>query len=228
MSQSAMLPAHPAAAAVRARDAAAVLANDLQLDNRWGQPCLAYNVFVEADPAGRAELAAIQDRVIRREPALLRLAPEWLHITGVNLLGLYDEFDRSKDELWRERGAAWLAQLTELAAGTAPFLLRFRHVVATRTAVIAIAAEPNGLTSFRSAARSALDVPGRLANSHEIVHTTLFRYARPLRDPAGLLGWLGSAEFLARLQVNEFVVAREHTYPFAGYDMLRRLSLAPR
>jgi hypothetical protein len=213
---------------VRARDATAVLANDLELDKRWGQPCRAYNVFIEPDPAGRAELAAIQDEVIRREPALLRLSPEWLHITAVNLLGLYEEFDRPKDELWLERGAVWLAQLTKLAAGMEPFLLRYRHVVATQTAVIAIADEPNGLTSFRDTVRSALDVPGRLANSHQIVHTTLFRYARRLRDPAGLLDWLASTEFLARLRVSEFVVAREHTYPFAGYDVLRRLRLSPR
>lgn len=210
---------------MRARDATAVLANDLRFDNRWGQPCLAYNVFIEPDPAGRAELAAIQDRLLRLEPELLRLSPDWLHITGVNLLGLYDEFDRPKDELWRERGAAWLAQLTELAAGTEPFRLCYRHVVATQAAVIAIADEPNGLTSFRNAARAALEVPGRLANSHEIVHTTLFRYARPLRDPAVLLARLASTEFLARLQVSELVVAREHTYPFAGYDVLRRLRL---
>lgn len=213
---------------MRARDATAVLGNDLQFDERWGQPCLAYNVFVEPDPAGRAELAGIQDQVSRREPGLLRLAPDCLHITAVNLLGLYDEFDRPKDELWQERGATWLAQLTKLAAKTEPFRLQYRQVVATRTAVIAIADEPNELTSFRTAARSALDVPGRLANSHEIVHTTLFRYARPLRDPAGLLAWLASAEFLARLRVSDLVVAREHAYPFAGYDVLRRLRLEPR
>jgi hypothetical protein len=228
MSQSAAGPEHAGAEAIRARDATAVLANDLQLDHRWGKPCLAYNVFVEPDPAGREDLAAIQDQVIKREPALLRLPRECLHITAVNLLGLYDEFDRPKDELWRERGRAWLAELTRLAAETEPIRLDYRRVVATRTAVIAIAAEPNGLTSFRTAARSALDVPGRLANSHEIVHSTLFRYAQPLRDPAGLLAWLTSTEFLARLTVSELVVAREHLYPFAGYDVLRRLRLAAR
>jgi hypothetical protein len=228
MSQSAIVPEHPGAAAVRARDCAAVLGNDLQVDNRWGLPCLAYNVFVEPDPAGRAELAAIQDQVIQREPGLLRLPPDCLHITAVNLLGLYDEFDRSKDELWRERGTGWLAQLTELAAKAGPFRLDYRQVVATKAAVIAIADEPNGLTRFRDAARSALDVPGAVANSQQIVHTTLFRYARPLRDPAGLLAWLASTEFLARLQVSELVVAREYIYPFAGYDVLRRLRLVAR
>ncbi len=202
-----------------------MLANDLRLDKRWRQPCLAYNVFVEPDPAGRAELAAMQDQVLRREPALLRLSPDWLHITAVNLLGLYEEFDRPKDDLWRERGAAWLAKLSELAAGTEPFRLCYRHVVATRAAVIAIADEPNGLTRFRNAARSALEVPGELANSHEIVHTTLFRYARPLRDPVRLLAWLADTRFRANLEVSELIVAREHTYPFAGYDVLRRLAL---
>jgi hypothetical protein len=223
-----ILPEHRGAAAVRARDEAAVLANQLQRDRRWGQPCLAYNVFVEPDPAGRAELGAIQDEVSQREPGLLRLTPDCLHITAVNLLGLYDEFDRPKDELWRERGQSWLAELTKLAAQTQPFHLQYRQVVATKAAVIAIADEPNALTGFRDAARSALDVPGRLANSQDIVHTTLFRYARPLRDPARLLTWLASAEFIARLQVSELLVAREHAYPFAAYDVLRRLRLKPR
>jgi hypothetical protein len=116
----------------------------------------------------------------------------------------------------------------ELAGRTEPFQLSFRHVVATQAAVIAIADEPNGLTAFRTAVRSVLEVPGKLGYSRELVHTTLFRYARPLRDPAGLLDWLASTEFLARLQVDELVVAREHTYPFAGYDVLRRLRLTSR
>lgn len=225
MNQPSTLPEHQGAAAVRAREEAAVLANRLQRDARWGQPCLAYNVFVRMDLAGQSGLAAIQDEVLRREPALLRVPPEALHITAVFLLGLYEEFDRPKDELWLEYGAGWLEQLTGLAAQTAPFRLCYRHVVATGAGIIAVADEPNGLSEFRARVRAEIAVPGRLGHSRELVHTTLFRYARPLRDPAGLLGWLAGTRFLAHLEVSELVVARENTYPFSGYDVLRRLRL---
>jgi hypothetical protein len=225
MNQQCAVPEHRGAAAVRAREQAAVLANQLQRDSRWGQPCLAYNVFVRMDQAGQSGLAAIQDEVLRREPSLLRVPPEALHITAVFLLGLYEEFDRPKDELWLERGAGWIEQLTRLATATAPFRLVYRHVVATAGGIIAIADEPNGLSEFRARVRSAVAVPGKLGHSRELVHTTLFRYARPLRDPAGLLSWLAGTRFLARLDVSELVVARENTYPFTGYDVLRRLRL---
>jgi hypothetical protein len=213
------------AAAVRQREEPAVLANELRLDWRWGQPCEVYNAFIRPDPDGRDELAAIQEQALRREPGLLRIPPDALHLTAIFLLGLYDEFDRPRTELWAEHGPRWLDQLTELAVSAQPFELWFRSLVATDAAIIAVADEPNGVTALRLAADPVLDRLSDFGYSQPITHMTLFRYRQPLRDPAALLAWLADAGSQARVRVTELLVAREHTYSFLGYDVLRRLPL---
>ena len=217
-------PDHSSAVALQRWYAPAVLANRLVLAQRWGQAFLAYNVFVRADRAGAAALSAVQDSLSELEPSLLRLPAESLHTTAAFLLPGSAEFDRPKDELWHQNGSRWLAQLEELAATSPRFTLAFRRLVVTDVAIIAVAEEPNGLSAFRRRLLTLMDVPG---NSHryDLVHTTLFRYSAPLRDPAALLELAAASNVRADFDVTELVVAREHTFPFLGYDVLRQLVL---
>jgi hypothetical protein len=215
---------HPSAAALQRWHAPAVQANRLMLAQRWGQAFLAYNVFIQADQPGAAALSEVQDRLIAPEPSLLRMPAGALHTTAAFLLPGSAEFDRPKDELWHQHGTRWLAQLTGLAAATPEFRLCFRRLVVTDVAIIAVADEPNGLSAFRRRLLTAMDVPGN-SHSYDLVHMTLFRYSAPLRDPAGLLSRAGGTELRADFDVRELIVAREHTFPFLGYDVLRRLPL---
>jgi hypothetical protein len=63
---------HPAAG-VQRQHTPALLANQLLLADRWGQPCRAYNVCIRPGPAAAAALAALQVRALRLEPSLLRV-----------------------------------------------------------------------------------------------------------------------------------------------------------
>jgi hypothetical protein len=217
-------PDQTSAVALQRWYAPAVLANRLVLAQRWGQPFLAYNVFIRADPAATVALTAVQDRFSDLEPSLLRLPDESLHTTAAFLLPGSAEFDRPKDELWHQNGSRWLAQLEELTAATSRFTLAFRRLVVTDVAIIAVAEEPNGLSAFRRRLLTVMDAPG---NSHryDLVHTTLFRYSAPLRDPAALLELAAASDVQIDFDVSELMVAREHTFPFLGYDVLRRFVL---
>jgi hypothetical protein len=217
-------PDQTSAVALQRWYAPAVLANRLVLAQRWGQPFLAYNVFIRADPAATVALTAVQDRLSDLEPSLLRLPDESLHTTAAFLLPGSAEFDRPKDELWHQNGSRWLAQLEELTVATSRFTLAFRRLVVTDVAIIAVAEEPNGLSAFRRRLLTVMDAPG---NSHryDLVHTTLFRYSAPLRDPAALLELAAASDVQIDFDVSELMVAREHTFPFLGYDVLRRFVL---
>jgi hypothetical protein len=217
-------PDQTSAVALQRWYAPAVLANRLVLAQRWGQPFLAYNVFIRADPAATVALTAVQDRFSDLEPSLLRLPDESLHTTAAFLLPGSAEFDRPKDELWHQNGSRWLAQLEELTVATSRFTLAFRRLVVTDVAIIAVAEEPNGLSAFRRRLLTVMDAPG---NSHryDLVHTTLFRYSAPLRDPAALLELAAASDVQIDFDVSELMVAREHTFPFLGYDVLRRFVL---
>lgn len=217
---------HPAAAGVQRRHAAAVLANQLLLAQRWGQPCRAYNVCVRPGSTGAAALAAIQASAQRLEPSLLRVPEPALHANLAWLLPVHEEYDRPKDELWQQHGPQWIATLADVAGRISSFHLSFRRLVATNSAVIIVADEPNRLSALRRELIPLLDIPGS-ASAGNLAHMTLFRYARPLRDPASLLRWLAATEFHLDIDVSELLVIRERIFPSLDYETLHRIALAP-
>ena len=219
---------HPVAAETQRQHRPAVLTNRLRLERRWGQPCLAYNVCMRPRPgsAAAAALSAVQEAALDLEPSLLRVPAPALHANLAWLLPVHQEFGRPKDELWQLHGPEWLTILAGVLGGTRRFRLRYRHLVATDAAIIAVADEPNRVSALRRELLPVLPVPGGLS-AGELVHMTLFRYARPLRDPASLVHWLADSEFRIDVAVNELLVVREHTFPSLGYQVVRRLALPP-
>lgn len=209
---------------VERQHAPAVLANKVLVEHRWGRPCLAYNACIRPGRAAVAALSAVQDSVLCLEPWLLRVPGSALHANVTWLLPVHQEFGRPKDELWRQHGHGWMAVLAEAAGRTGRFRLRYRRLVATDSAIIAVAEEPNAVSALRRELKTLLRVPGSLS-AGALVHTTLFRYARPLRDPASLTWWLASATIRAETRVSELLVVRERTFPLLDYEILRRLPL---
>src|SRR5262249_11729637 len=134
-------------------------------------------------PDARARLSLIQEGLLDGEPPLRRVPADALHANLAWLLPVHQEFDHPKDELWQRHGPQWLATLNGIVGRDQSFPLRLRHLVATDSAVITVAEEPNPFSALRRELKSALRVPGSLS-AGELVHMTLFRYVGPLRDPA--------------------------------------------
>jgi hypothetical protein len=218
--------ASPTAADVQRQHAPAVLANQLQPARGWGQPCRAYNACILPASAGAAALAAVQARVLQLEPSLLRVPEQALHANLAWLLPVHQEFDRSKNELWNQHGTRWITTLADVAGTTASFRLSFRHMAATSSAIITVADEPNRLSALRRELLPLLDLPGS-ATAGDLAHISLFRYAKPLRDPAALLRWLAATEFHIEIDISELLVIREQTFPSLDYQVLHRIPLAP-
>jgi hypothetical protein len=208
---------------VQHRHTPSVLANRLLIEHRWGCRCLAYNVCVLPGPAVAA-LSALQARVMSVEPLLLRIPERALHTNVVWLLPVHEEFDRHKDELWQHDGAGWMASIADVAGRTGRFRIHYQRLVATDSAIIAVACEPNPLSAIRRELMPVLDVPGSVS-AGGLVHMTLFRYAAPLHDPASLVRWLGTAEFNIAIDVSELTVVRELIFPSLDYEILGSLPL---
>lgn len=105
------------------------------------------------------------------------------------------------------------------------FRLSYQRLVATDSAVITVADEPNRLRTLRRELTPLLHLPGSATAGH-LAHITPFRYAGPLRDLASLLRWPAAAEFRLDINISELLVIRERIFPSLDYDILR-LPLAP-
>ncbi|MBA3791970.1 MAG: hypothetical protein H0X23_12125 [Rubrobacter sp.] len=145
------------------------------------------------------------------------------------LLAVHASYPVPKDSLWERHAEEWTAELTRIAAQSTGFRITYEHVVATDSAVIALAQPSEPVNRIREMIRERLRLPSETRNEADLVHTTLFRYRGALSDPEKFLAMLEedmSAD--ATAEVDELVVSRELVYPSLETEVLGRLPLASR
>lgn len=202
-----------------------VLANQLHLENRWGSPCRAFNLHISlGDPVLRA-LSRIQETILAVEPSLLRVPWQAMHISAAWLLPVHLGLPvAEKEGLWREHGHGWLADIATGLRELRSFRLCYTDVVATDSAIIALAWPTDQVSELRSKLDKRLRL-GRAVSAGDMVHTTLFRYAKPLGSPASLFAAMASLEVNIEVQATEFLVVRERVFPSLKRDVLDRFLL---
>jgi len=205
-----------------------VARNELRVDKLWARPCRAYNVQIELDPRTAASLGGTQQALMRGEPNLLACPQATLHVSVAWLLAVHASYPVDKDSLWERRGGEWTAELSRIVAQSAGFRITYEHVVATDSAVIALARPTEPVNRIRQAIRNCLSLPPETRNEADLVHTTLFRYRGPLSDPAKFLSMLAETSAEATAEVDELVVSKELVYPSLRAEVLARLPLVSR
>jgi 2'-5' RNA ligase len=205
-----------------------VARNELRVSSLWAQPSRGYNVHIELDPRTRSSLEKIQQSLYQAEPNLLVCPEKTLHVTLAWLVAVHVSYPVDKDSLWKRHGEEWMAQLRRIAARSAGFGITYEHVVATDSAVIALAQPSEPVNRIREIIRQRLRLPAETRNEADLVHTTLFRYGGPLCDPEKLLAMLEDTSAHATVEVEELVVSKELVYPSLEAEVLGRLPLASR
>lgn len=205
-----------------------VARNEVRVSPLWAQPCLAYNVQIELDPRTRSSLGKIQQRLHQAEPNLLVCPKQTLHVSLAWLLAVHVSYQVAKDSLWESHGEEWTAELTRIAARNTAFRITYEHVVATDSAVIALAQPSEPVNRIRQMIRERLRLPSETRDEADLVHTTLFRYRGPLSDPVEFLAMLEDTSADATAEVDELVVSKELEYPSLETEVLARLPLATR
>jgi hypothetical protein len=202
--------------------------NEVRVDELWARPCRAYNVQIELDPHTKASLGETQQTLKRAEPNLLVCPQETLHVSVAWLLAVHASYPVAKDSLWERHGEGWTAELSRIVAQSTGFQITYDHVVATDSAVIALAQPTEPVNRIREMIRERLRLPSETRNEADLVHTTLFRYRGPLSDPAKFLAMLEDTSAGATAEVDELVVSKELVYPSLTVEVLARLPLASR
>ena len=205
-----------------------VARNELRVSPLWAQPCRAYNVHIELDPPTRSSLQNIQQSLYQAEPNLLVCPSKTLHVSLAWLVAVHASYRVEKDSLWKRHAEEWMAQLRRIAAQSTPFRITYEHVVATDSAVIALAQPSEPVNRMRQMIRERLRLPAETRNEADLVHTTLFRYRGALCDPEKLLAILEDTRADATAEVEELVVTKELVYPSLEAEVLGRLPLASR
>ena len=194
----------------------------------WARPCRAYNVQIELDPRAKASLRETQRTLKRAEPNLLACPQETLHVSVAWLLAVHARYPAPKDSLWERHGGEWTTELGRIAAQSAGFRIVYERVVATDSAVIALAEPVEPVNRIRTLIRERLRLPPETRNEADLVHTTLFRYRGALYDPEKFLATLEATSAPAAAEVDELVVSKELVYPSLEAEVLARLPLASR
>jgi hypothetical protein len=207
-----------------------VARNEVQASPLWARPCLAYNVQIELDPSAKESLGKVQQSLHQAEPGLVACPRNTLHVSVAWLLAVHVTYPVPKDALWKRHAEEWTTELDRIAAESLSFRIAYEHVVATDTAVIALAEPTEPVNRIRQMIRERLRLPAETRNEADLVHTTLFRYGGPLHDSQKFLAMLEdtSARVAAAAEVDELVVSKELVYPSLEAEVLTRLPLARR
>ena len=203
-----------------------VARNEVRVSPLWAQPCRAYNLHIELDARTKSSLGKTQQALERVEPSLLACPREGLHVSIAWLLAVHASYPVSKDLLWERQGEEWMAELNRIAAESTGFRITYEHVVATDSAVIALAEPSEPVNRIREMIHERLTLPSETRNEAELVHTTLVRYRGRLHDPEKFLAKLGGMSAEATTEVDELIVSRELVYPSLETEVLVRLQLA--
>jgi hypothetical protein len=203
----------------------AVLKNAIKPEERWAQPCSAYNVQIQPSLDARRSLSAVQDRLLELEPNLLRVPLDAMHISVAWLLAVRQLYPLDKDVLWQRHGSTWLADVARIAAASDYFPLTYRSVIATDTAVVALAEPPERVNLIRGAIARTVRLPPETRNRAALVHSTLFRYRSPLRDPSFFLRATERTELAIGTTADALVVSREEIFPSLKTTVLGRYPL---
>lgn len=205
-----------------------VARNEVRASPLWARPCRAYNVQIELDPRSQASLGETQQTLKRAEPDLLVCPQKTLHVSLAWLLAVHASYPVPKDSLWERYGEEWTTGLNRIATASPGFRITYEHVVATDSAVVALAWPTEPVNRIRGMIRERLRLPSETRNEADLVHTTLFRYRGPLSDPEKFLATLETTSVEATAEVDELVVSKELVYPSLEAEVLARLPLASR
>jgi hypothetical protein len=205
-----------------------VARNEVRVSPLWAQSCRAYNVQIELDPRTKASLEKTQQVLKRAEPTLVACPQQSFHVSIAWLLAVHASYPVPKDSLWERHGEEWTTELNRIAAQSTAFRITYEHVVATDSAVIALAEPTEPVNRIRRKIRERLQLPSETRNEADLVHTTLFRYRGPLCDPEKFFAMLEDTSAEAAAEVDELVVSKELVYPSLKAEVLARLPLAYR
>jgi hypothetical protein len=205
-----------------------VARNEVRVSPLWAQCCRAYNVHIELDPRTKASLEKTQQVLKRAEPTLLMCPQQSLHVSIAWLLAVHASYPLAKDSLWERHGEEWTTELNRIAAQCKGFRITYEHIVATDSAVIALAEPTEPVNRIRRMIRERLRLPSETRNEAHLVHTTLFRYRGPLCDPEKFLAMVEDTSAEAAAEVDELVISKELVYPSLEAEVLARLPLAYR
>ena len=211
---------------MRERFFSKVAENQIQVDKDWGFPCLGYNIQFVLPGVIRARLNSIQQEILKIEPDSLYLCPEHsLHATIAWILATRHTYSKPKDELWKTIEIDCQTELKKISTNFLGFTINFTDIVATNAAIIALAYDNGEMSSLRQAVKSSLPIPQETKNEAEIIHTTLFRYAKPLNNPRRLLDLVGGFRVETPVTIDNLAIRKESVYPSLESKLLYLVKL---
>ena len=142
-----------------------------------------------------------------------------------HLLFVHNLIHFNKDDLWREIGENCQSKLKQISSNFPTFTVNFTDIVATNAAIIALAYDDGKMAILKQEIKRLLPIPQETDNKAEIIHTTLFRYAKPLNDPRRLLELVGGFQPQIPVVIDSLSIRKELVYPSLQSELLYSVKL---
>ena len=196
-----------------------------KVDSLWAKPCRAYHVQHELDQATIRQITEVQDQIEATAAGeLLRVPANSLHITVLTLFPATADVATPDDALWSQHNETWLERIGDVCAATHPFAVEFDSIRAANRAIILRGDGCENLKRFRKKLVAVVSRPGWKPTPPDIVHVSLFRYARSELQLETLAS-VNRYGFVTKTHLKGIAIVQERRYPSLERIFLRRLAL---
>jgi hypothetical protein len=196
-------------------------------DELWGKPCLAYNLQLEIEDGPSGALVDVQRALTRLLSVPLLLTPrETLHVSLFALVYVHWQAP-DREAYWSRIAEPTGDLLTELCRTLPPVQLRFGGLRVTERAIFALASEPCAtISTLRQQLAELLHTPDVPRPRHDIVHTTLARFAAPTTLDLEVVKAVQALPLDIYVTQGSARIVRELVYPSLLREEVQRFALA--
>ena len=202
-----------------------VAKNEIIIDSLWYKECSAINIQYFFDQKEQLFFQSLQSNILKKsgEPLLI-CPPNSLHISISFVLNVKETFQNSKDQIWENIKDECLEELDFVAQTQAVIKVVFEKLIATDSAVIAIAPDIEAIQELRRKINKVEPIRKWGKNYSNIVHTTLFRYKEKLNNPVRFQHILDEYRVNCHVTIPQFDLVKELRYPSIETELIKSFS----
>jgi len=187
----------------------------------WRSPCCGFTYLAVPGRETINALSRLQKKIASVEPTLLSTPRHSLHITILPLLKVRQNYGEDKHLIWRRHGAGWTRTISRPSRRSRLTATRYTSLRVTESAIIALLQPSDEVNEYRQDLLASLNIADAQPPS-QLLHTTLFRFGRPLRHSGRLLELLADEVVEIPLTSADAMISHEITYPHLEFQVLLR------
>ncbi len=201
--------------------------NELLVDTMWNQPIWGMLLYGVLDEKVKTMLSKYQNDLQVFEPGNLNCPPpSSQHLTINQVVDCLQDYPQGNEKAWEEIKENFLEKFQRLNRHYPSINLTFSELIATTGGIIWCGYDENDeVETLRNNLFSELPFPKETIKKVHIIHTTVARYKRKLKNPQAVLDYIKIHNEKVEMKLNKITLRNETLYPSLQFSEIEQIEL---